>query len=192
VLSTDAPRRPRRNATTRAVAVRSQRRLSAASDRHSSRQSGGQRPRWQLRTSCTGLDGQRPRVRVVHCDVRVQGAAASRRIVWALRRLASLDLDAIAIVRGGGARSDLAAFDSEIVARRDHRDDAPSSPASGHETDRNDRRRGRAHLHQDPHRGGGRARRAGRRLPRTARHLAHQISVRSRSVGALAQRSWST
>ena len=68
--------------------------------------------------------------------MRVQGAAASRRVAWALRRLAGLDLDAIALVRGGGARSDLAAFDAEVVARTITDLPVPVLTGIGHETDR--------------------------------------------------------
>jgi exodeoxyribonuclease VII large subunit len=74
--------------------------------------------------------------RVAHCDVRVQGAAASRRLVWALRRLAHESLDVIVIVRGGGARSDLAPFDSEIVARAITEMPVPVLTGIGHESDR--------------------------------------------------------
>lgn len=74
--------------------------------------------------------------RVVHCDVRVQGAAASRRLVWALRRLAQQELDVIVVVRGGGARSDLAPFDTEIVARAITEMPIPVLTGIGHETDR--------------------------------------------------------
>ncbi len=74
--------------------------------------------------------------RVAHVDVRVQGGAASRRIAFALRRLAQLELDAIVLVRGGGARSDLAAFDSEIVARAITEMPVPVLTGIGHEVDR--------------------------------------------------------
>jgi len=82
------------------------------------------------------LERSRYAFRVVHCDVRVQGAAASRRVAWALRRLAGLDLDAVALVRGGGARSDLAAFDAEVVARTITDLPVPVLTGIGHETDR--------------------------------------------------------
>jgi exodeoxyribonuclease VII large subunit len=74
--------------------------------------------------------------RVAHCDVRVQGPAASRRIAWALRRLGTLDLDVVVLVRGGGARSDLAAFDAEVVARTITDFPLPVLTGIGHETDR--------------------------------------------------------
>lgn len=82
------------------------------------------------------LEASRYAFRVAHCDVRVQGPAASRRVAWALRRLAGLDLDAVVLVRGGGARSDLAAFDAEIVARTIADFPVPVLTGIGHETDR--------------------------------------------------------
>ena len=83
-----------------------------------------------------GLETSGYAFRVALCDVRVQGDAASRRIVWGLRRLARLDLDVIAVVRGGGARSDLAPFDTEIVARAITEMPVPVITGIGHETDR--------------------------------------------------------
>src|SRR5207245_2538751 len=74
--------------------------------------------------------------RVCAVDVRVQGAAAARRITWALRELAQLDVDAVVIVRGGGSRADLAPFDTEIVARAIATMGVPVIVGVGHETDR--------------------------------------------------------
>lgn len=48
---------------------------------------------------------------------QVQGRAAVRSVVSALRRLQSGDCDLIAVVRGGGSKVDLAVFDAEPVAR---------------------------------------------------------------------------
>jgi exodeoxyribonuclease VII large subunit len=47
----------------------------------------------------------------------VQGPEAPRRIAGALRRLAAFEPHVVVLVRGGGAKGDLAAFDSELVAR---------------------------------------------------------------------------
>jgi len=47
----------------------------------------------------------------------VQGRASSRSVASALRRLQAGDCDIIAVVRGGGAKADLAVFDTESVAR---------------------------------------------------------------------------
>jgi exodeoxyribonuclease VII large subunit len=74
--------------------------------------------------------------RVAHIDVRVQGSGASRRIAYALRRLGQLDLDAVVVVRGGGARSDLAPFDTEVVARAIAELPHPVFTGIGHEVDR--------------------------------------------------------
>jgi exodeoxyribonuclease VII large subunit len=72
------------------------------------------------------------------CDVRVQGANAPRRVVWALRRFARVadGLDAVVIVRGGGSRSDLAPFDAEGVARQIAAMPIPVFTGIGHEIDR--------------------------------------------------------
>ncbi len=84
------------------------------------------------------LDRSRFAFRVGVCDVRVQGANAPRRVVWALRRLAHLApaLDAVVIVRGGGSRSDLAPFDSEDIARSIAAMPIPVLTGIGHEIDR--------------------------------------------------------
>ncbi|HZP30026.1 MAG TPA: exodeoxyribonuclease VII large subunit [Acidimicrobiia bacterium] len=74
--------------------------------------------------------------RVAHVDVRVQGGGASRRIAYALRRLGQLDLDVVVVVRGGGARSDLAPFDSEVVARAIAELPHAVFTGIGHEVDR--------------------------------------------------------
>ena len=55
--------------------------------------------------------------RVSHVPVRVQGPGAPAAIARALTALSRSDCDVIAVVRGGGARADLAAFESEAVAR---------------------------------------------------------------------------
>ncbi len=47
----------------------------------------------------------------------VQGPGAPSKIAGALRRLQGRELDLIVLVRGGGAKGDLAAFDHEAVAR---------------------------------------------------------------------------
>ncbi len=69
-------------------------------------------------------------------DVRVQGAAAARRIKWALGELAQLDVDAVVLARGGGSRADLAPFDTELVARAIATMPVPVITGVGHEIDR--------------------------------------------------------
>jgi exodeoxyribonuclease VII large subunit len=55
--------------------------------------------------------------RISHVPVKVQGPGAPASIARALTVLSRSDCDVIAVVRGGGARADLAAFESEVVAR---------------------------------------------------------------------------
>jgi exodeoxyribonuclease VII large subunit len=73
---------------------------------------------------------------VVVVDVRVQGAAAARRIKWALGELSQLDVDAVVLARGGGSRADLAPFDTELVARAIAGMPVPVITGVGHEIDR--------------------------------------------------------
>ncbi len=56
--------------------------------------------------------------------------------MWALRRLAQEELDVIVVVRGGGSRSDLSPFDTEMVARAITEMPVPVVTGIGHETDR--------------------------------------------------------
>lgn len=55
--------------------------------------------------------------RIRHVPVPVQGASAARAVASAVGRLAGAGCDVVVVVRGGGARADLAAFDTEVVAR---------------------------------------------------------------------------
>jgi exodeoxyribonuclease VII large subunit len=55
--------------------------------------------------------------RVSFVPVSVQGPGAPAAIARALKVLSRSDCDVIAVVRGGGARADLAAFETEVVAR---------------------------------------------------------------------------
>ena len=47
----------------------------------------------------------------------VQGADAEPSLVAALRSVAAAGVDVLCLVRGGGARTDLAAFDGDTLAR---------------------------------------------------------------------------
>ena len=73
---------------------------------------------------------------VQHIDVQVQGARAEAAICAALMTLAQRPIDVIALVRGGGSRTDLMAFDSEHVARAIAASPMPVLTGIGHETDR--------------------------------------------------------
>jgi exodeoxyribonuclease VII large subunit len=73
---------------------------------------------------------------VQHIDVQVQGARAEAAICAAVTTLAQRTVDVIAIVRGGGSRTDLMAFDSEQVARAIAAAPTPVFTGIGHETDR--------------------------------------------------------
>jgi exodeoxyribonuclease VII large subunit len=73
-------------------------------------------------------------VRTVHASM--QGESAVENIVRALDRLATEDLELVSLVRGGGAKLDLAAFDSEAVGRAVAAMPVPVITGIGHETDR--------------------------------------------------------
>lgn len=74
------------------------------------------------------------RVRTV--DTRVQGSAAEGSIVSAIDQLARAGVDVIALVRGGGAQTDLVVFDSPPVARAIASASVPVLTGIGHEIDR--------------------------------------------------------
>lgn len=83
----------------------------------------------QLRRS-----GFRFAVRTAHAAM--QGENAVPQICRAMTRLAEEELDVIVMVRGGGAKLDLAAFDSEEVGRAVAAAPVPVITGIGHETDR--------------------------------------------------------
>jgi len=64
----------------------------------------------QLRASGFGFE-------VLVSPAQVQGEDAPLSIVGALHALKEADCDVVVVVRGGGSRGDLAAFDAEVVAR---------------------------------------------------------------------------
>ncbi len=70
-------------------------------------------------------------------DVSVQGKSAEREIARALARLSGQadELDVVVLVRGGGGKSDLAAFDSRLVAEAIANCELPVLTGLGHETD---------------------------------------------------------
>ena len=69
-------------------------------------------------------------------DARTQGANCEPSITRGLQRLANDGVDVILLVRGGGARTDLAGFDSEIIARAIAAAPVPVLTGIGHEVDR--------------------------------------------------------
>jgi exodeoxyribonuclease VII large subunit len=73
-------------------------------------------------------------VRLEACAV--QGPEAPQQIAAALRRLHDFVPDVIVLVRGGGGRGDLAAFDSELVARAIATSRHPVWSGIGHTGDR--------------------------------------------------------
>jgi exodeoxyribonuclease VII large subunit len=80
-----------------------------------------------------------PAVEIAIVDVRVQGDDAAPQIAAAIRWLsaehASLGIDAILVVRGGGSAEDLWAFNERIVADAIVHAAVPVVAAIGHETD---------------------------------------------------------
>lgn len=74
--------------------------------------------------------------RVTVVDTRTQGAEAERSIVAALRVAVDRGAEVVLLVRGGGARTDLAAFDTESVARAIAASPLPVVTGIGHEIDR--------------------------------------------------------
>ena len=73
---------------------------------------------------------------VMRADVRVQGYNAARSVAWGLGAVASRGADAVLLVRGGGATTDLAAFDSELIARTIAGLGVPVLTGIGHDIDR--------------------------------------------------------
>jgi exodeoxyribonuclease VII large subunit len=70
-------------------------------------------------------------------DTRVQGDAAESAVAAAITTLARrVDLDAMVLIRGGGARNELAVFDAEPIARAIASSPVPVLTGLGHEVDR--------------------------------------------------------
>jgi exodeoxyribonuclease VII large subunit len=72
---------------------------------------------------------------VVECDARVQGIGAETSLADAVRGVVAAGVDAVLVVRGGGARTDLAAFDGETLARTIATAPVPVLTGIGHEVD---------------------------------------------------------
>jgi exodeoxyribonuclease VII large subunit len=70
-------------------------------------------------------------------DTRVQGEFAEQMVAAAIVTLSRrLDLDAVVVIRGGGARNELAVFDAERIARAIASSPLPVLTGLGHEVDR--------------------------------------------------------
>ncbi|MGE5209935.1 MAG: exodeoxyribonuclease VII large subunit [Acidobacteriota bacterium] len=70
-------------------------------------------------------------------DTRVQGEFAEQMITAAIVTLSQrVDLDAMVLIRGGGARNELAVFDAERIARAIASSPVPVLTGLGHEVDR--------------------------------------------------------
>ncbi|MGA0863409.1 MAG: exodeoxyribonuclease VII large subunit [Ilumatobacteraceae bacterium] len=73
---------------------------------------------------------------VTLCDVRVQGEDAVPMVVAGLRAFSERDdIDVVLVLRGGGSKSDLAAFDDERIAMAIARCAHPVFTGIGHEID---------------------------------------------------------
>ncbi|MCB0994035.1 MAG: exodeoxyribonuclease VII large subunit [Acidimicrobiales bacterium] len=82
----------------------------------------------ELAASATGFE-------VILVDTAVQGEHAHWSIAASIRTAERHGVDVIAVVRGGGARTDLVAFDSELVARAIATRSVPVLTGIGHEVD---------------------------------------------------------
>ena len=80
-----------------------------------------------------GESGYGFQVLLVHAAV--QGQAAEGELASALGVAAGLDADCVALIRGGGSRTDLAVFDSRRVAEAVARCPLPVLTGLGHQTD---------------------------------------------------------
>ncbi len=73
---------------------------------------------------------------VLVADVRVQGVEAPTAVAGAIAGFATEAVDLVIVARGGGATTDLAAFDHELVARAIAASPHPVITGVGHEVDR--------------------------------------------------------
>jgi exodeoxyribonuclease VII large subunit len=72
---------------------------------------------------------------ILLCDAAVQGATAPHQIVMGMAMLVRAGVDVLIVGRGGGAATDLSAFDHERVVRTISRCPVPVITAVGHEVD---------------------------------------------------------
>lgn len=95
-----------------------------------------------IRDFCRVLHRRFPGIRIVIAPARVQGEGAGQEVADAIDLLNHADVaglgvqvDAIAIIRGGGSIEDLWAFNEEVVARAVARSAIPTISGVGHEVD---------------------------------------------------------
>ncbi len=74
--------------------------------------------------------------RVTVVDTRTQGPVAGSMVAAGIRAVDGTEVDVVLVVRGGGARTDLLAFDTEPVARAIAGASRPVFTGIGHEIDR--------------------------------------------------------
>jgi exodeoxyribonuclease VII large subunit len=74
--------------------------------------------------------------RVLFVHAAVQGRDSEREVVSALRVVAAMGVDCAVLIRGGGSRTDLAAFDSRAIAEAIACAPFPVLTGLGHEIDR--------------------------------------------------------
>ena len=82
-----------------------------------------------------GLRGSGMAFEVALAPATVQGKGAPAKVAAAISNLRSRPLDVIVVVRGGGSKADLAAFDHERVARAIATSDVPVWTGIGHTGD---------------------------------------------------------
>ena len=82
------------------------------------------------------LEASRQHWRVLLVHTAVQGPGAEHEVAGAIRAAEAAGVELIAVVRGGGARTDLATFDKEVIARTVAGCRVPVFVGIGHEIDR--------------------------------------------------------
>lgn len=82
------------------------------------------------------VNGRDPSMQLTLVPAQTQGAGAPESIAAAIRRAGASGAEAIIVARGGGSRSDLAAFQSEIVAQAIVASPIPVVTGIGHAPDR--------------------------------------------------------